>query len=273
MDQSSQDATVDSSTTPAAGAESPLEGATSSLGGVPAENLQGEFNRKFGKLQAQLDQVMAYMMTQSQQPQVVQAVPQPGFVSDDELWTKAQQGDREAFIEHQRRITQREMAQTQTVQNVVNLVDRQLGVLFQKYPVLRDATHPLTQAANTAYSVMIQNGYPANRATALDAAKTAIADNPQLVAEFANQGSMASEQSRRSATQVARAGVTGATHRQQPTQPTQGATKPVTTDEARLAQRMGIKDPAKAKERFQKRQDEGKSSLGAVAAFVNAEEF
>jgi len=43
--------------------------------------------------------------------------------------------------------------------------------------------------------------------------------------------------------------------------------------ERALAQRMGVKDPAKAKERFLARQKAGQSALGGVAGFVREEEL
>jgi len=49
--------------------------------------------------------------------------------------------------------------------------------------------------------------------------------------------------------------------------------RPLTEKERELAQRMGVKDPQKAKEAFLQRQKEGKSALGAVAGFIKEEDL
>lgn len=241
----------------------------------PEKNWVAEFKRKQERQAQQLDAVLQWIATQ-QQPQRVTPAPQPaaasGQVSDDDLWAAAQGGDRQAFELYQQRIADRRISEQLTAQNRQQLVMGQLNALVGRYPVLRDPSHPLTQTVNQAYALLVQQGYPTGQATLLEAAKTAIADRPDLVAELHTAGAQAREQSRRTATQTAQAGVTGASHRQDAS-PRQGNVRQITRDEAALARRMGVSDPAKAKERFLKRQEAGQSALGAVSGYINAEDL
>jgi hypothetical protein len=237
----------------------------------PVQNIVGEFNRKFTKQQQQLDTVLQWIASQAvtQQPSRQAASDKP--LTDQEVYALAQQGDQEAFAEWTRRQAQRVYQQENAQQNRARLVQGQLAALMGKYPVLSNPQHPLTQTVNQAYVLYVQNGYPAGQETLLEAAKTAIADRPDLIAELHGQGAQAREGARRSATQNAQTGVTGAAHRQQST-PQQQA-KVLTPDQHALAKRMGIKDPQKAIKGFLSRQENGQSSLGGVRAFVNDEEL
>ena len=242
----------------------------------PVENWQAEFRRKQEKTQQQLDAVLSWIATQAQpQRTPVYAQPQPqqqGQVSDEELLAAAQQGDVNASMLYQQRMMDRRLAERDQANRKQQAVQGQLGALMRQYPVLNNPSHPLTQYVNQAYTVMVQQGYPAGQETLLDAAKTAIADRPDLVAEIYNQGSQAREQSRRTAAQQAQTGVTGATHRQDPT-PRQQGKRPITKEQAELARRMGVPDPAKAIERFTKRREKGLSSFGAVGGFINEDDL
>jgi hypothetical protein len=164
-------------------------------------------------------------------------------------------------VEHQRRISAREYEARQQTTGRQNLVEVQLAALAQKYPVLNDTSHPLTQKAQTAYQLLVNAGYPANRATLLEAAKTAIADSPELVSDIYSQGAQAREHARQSGVRTAQSGVTGATYRQDPAPRREGSVRDVSGPEADLARRMGIKDPKGAKERFLKRQEAGQSTI------------
>ena len=252
---------------------------TAPVSGVPTDrplqNVVGEYKRKQDKIQQQLDAVLQWIATQNQpRPAPVAAAPDSnqGAASDEDLWALAQQGDRQAFDMYQQRIADRRIAERLTEQNRAAIVGNQLNALVGRYPVLRDPSHPLTQVVNQAYALYVQQGYPANQATLLEAAKTAIADRPDLVAELHTQGAQAREQARRDTSSRAQAGVTGASHRQDAA-PRQGNVRQITPQEAQLAQRMGVKDPAKSKERFLQRQQDGRSNLGAVAGFVNGEDL
>ena len=270
METNETDAQVDSSPTPAAGAESALESANSSQGEVPVQNLIGEFNRKFGQLQRQIEALSANQTMAQQTAYVPQ--PQYNAPSDEQLWEAAKQGDRSAFEEYQRRIASREIQGTLQSQNVVNLVDRQMQVVMQKYPVLQDASHPLTQTVAHTYRLLVQSGFPQNKGTMLEAAKTAIADNPTMIAQMHSEGVIAGEQNRRSATSVARAGQTGVTYRQGGGSTTPKAPQ-ITQEVADLAKKMNVKDPAGAIQRFKERRAKGTSQIGAVGAFLDDEDL
>jgi hypothetical protein len=239
----------------------------------PVQNVVAEFNRKFSKLAQQQETILQWIASQAvttQQP--TRPAVDKTQVSDEDLWALAQQGDRQAFELYQERIADRRIKQESAQQNRARLTQGQLAALMGKYPVLNNPQHPLTQYVNAAYQAYLQQGYPAGQETLLEAAKTAIADRPDLVAELHNAGAQAREGVRRSATQVAQSGVTGASHRQAPSSGTPQA-KTLTPDQRALAKRMGIKDPSKAIKGFLQRQEDGQSSLGGVRAFVNEEEL
>ena len=233
----------------------------------PVQNVVAEFNRKFGKLQDQITSLTQYIATQQQPPSAQPAGKAP---TDDELWSLAQQGDRSAFELYMHRIADRRNESAMQVQEKQRITDAQLQLLASRYPVFNDAGHPLTQAATATYQMLVGQGYPAGRTTLLDAIKTAIADRPDIVAEMHAQGAVARETSRVSAARRAQAGATGTTVRQEPA-PAKPAV--ITPQEAALAQRMGVKDPAKSKERFWKRQETGGSAVEPrLAAVLNKEE-
>jgi hypothetical protein len=231
-----------------------------------------ELQRKMQEQKAQLDNLYGYLLTQAKTP----APAPPGGskeLTDDELWSAAQAGDRDAFVLHQQRIAQREYAKNSQQQAKSNMVDGQLKALFGKYPTLRETTHPLTQQVNRAYRLYLQNGYQAGKETMLEAAKTAIADSPEMVAEL--QGSLpAREFARTSSAQRAQSGTTGVSHNRTPG--TSGKKLAISKDEEALAKRMGL-TPAqalKAKENFVKRHEAGLSQLSpSITAVVNQEDF
>lgn len=227
----------------------------------PVENLAAEVHRKLAKLQSQYDTLTQYVAMQAQ---ARPTAPVKGEPTDDELWSLAQQGDRSAFDLYMRRIADQRSGVQEQRYAQQRMIENQMGVLMARYPVLNDAAHPLTQQANATYQALLARGYSQGQATLLEAVKTAIADRPDLVAELHLKTQPTSLRRDR-----AQAGVTGVTVRDEPTG---GARpKPVTPAEATLAKRMGIKDPAKAKERFYQRQNDGQSSLGAVASYVKEE--
>ena len=230
----------------------------------PIENLAGEMNRKFSQLRSQMDTLQQYLVAQQQSQAAIPPSQSGKPATDEELWGLAQQGNREAFNVYMERIADRKSDARFKEEDRQQRVERQLGTLALKYPVLNDTTHPLSQVATAAYQLLIQGGEPANRATLLEAIKLAIADRPDLVAEVYSR-----QMATPSATRRAQAGQTGnAPHTMTP--PTQPR-KP-TKAQLELAKRMGVPDPAKAMERFYKRQEAGQSHLGAVSSFVREEE-
>ena len=262
------------------GAESPTEGtvantdvnaASSTAQGVnaasptdrPEQNWQREFQRKQHEQAQQLEAVLKYLVARDQ---AAAAPASKGPVTDEELWEQAKQGDRAAFDEYQRRTAQREIASRETVTRQAAVVQGQLQALMNKYPVLNNPQHPLTQVTQQAYQLLLSHGYPANHATLLEAAKTAIADRPDLVAEHYTQNMQAREQLRQDNSRRAQSGVMGGSSRQEPRN-TQSANK-VSPEAAELARRMGIKDPEGAMKRHEERQRKGQSAYGAVGAFL-----
>lgn len=253
--------------------ESPTEDTTAAANVMlpedrPAQNIKAEFDRKFGAISQKVDAVLNWIQSQATAPQQQSQPQQTADVSDEELWQASQRGDRQAFEAWTQRQTDRRIAQQMQAVGYAQSVSRQMQAILAKYPVLNDPNHPLTMTANTAFQLLLQQGYPRNQATLLEAAKTAIADRPDIIAEL--QGGGGASVSRRSAAQHAQAGATGVSHRQDatPIQP-----RALSNDELALAKRMGVKDPSKSKERFLQRQQEGKSSLGGVAAFIREEEL
>ena len=230
-----------------------------------------ELQRKYEQQARTQEQILQYL--QAQTPRTLEAPAQTNKrdLTDEDLWALAQQGDRSAFELYQKRIAERTYAEKQQVQTRSSIVDGQLRALFVRYPILRDPQHPLTQAVNGAYALYMQNGYTAGKETMLSAATAAITDNPELVASLQGQPAATREVSRQTAVNARQAGVTGVTHRN--AQPGGAKPKPLTKEEIELAQRMGTKDPQGAKERFLKRQADGRSSFGAVASSLNAEDF
>lgn len=248
----------------------------------PVENIVGEMNRKFGKTQQEISELgkrvdaLLNYMAQAQQPQYQQPpAPRPAAseVTDEDLWERAKLGDRGAFDEYMARKARREVSQVTSVQNRQSLVASQLQALGAKYPMLNDPSHPLTQTAQTAYQLLVRSGYPAGQETLLEAAKTAIADRPDLVSEYYSQTASAREGVRRSATGSARTGQTGGTVRNEPAAPRAGQARPLTPEQLRLAKQMGVKDPQGARERFLKRREQGISNVGAVGNMLNEEDL
>ncbi len=223
----------------------------------------GEFGRRMKKMDERLEQMFAAITTQQQrftpQPPAYAQPGQPNVKED--LWARAQGGDRDAFEQYQRIIAREEYVKEQTQLGQKNYVEVQLAELSKLYPALNDSSHPLTQKAQLAYQLLVNSGKNADRATLLEAAKTAIADSPQLIAEMYSQGGAARERARANGVRSAQSGVTGVTYRQDPPRPAQGAVKELTQAEVDLAKRMGVKDPKGAKERFLKRQQSGQSSI------------
>jgi len=266
-------------------AESPTEGiqdvpaASSTAQGVPdsptdrpVENWQREFQRRQQEQADKLEKVIMYLASGAQQPQGRkvdrQTAPEPP--TDEELWAQAQQGDRVAFEEYQGRIAERKIAQNSQASRKQQIVAGQLQAIVAKYPVLNNPQHPLAQTMNQAYQLLVSNGYAAGPETLLEAAKTAIADRPDLVSDLYTQNAQAREQVRQDSTRRAQSGVMSGSHRQ--SAPSGSAAPKISPEAADLARRMGVKDPDKAMERFRKRQAAGQSSFGSVAAFIPQED-
>src|SRR5215475_15033033 len=157
------------------GSESPTEGnqeiqdvnvQSSSTQDVPAsspdrsiENMFREMQRKQQESQRQVDAVLAWIGAQAQQ-QRPQPQTQHAEVTDEDLWTAAQQGDRAAYDQYHQRLYNRQFQQQQAVVNRSQAIAVQIQALSNRYPSLRDEQHPLKQLTNQAYIALVQRGYP-----------------------------------------------------------------------------------------------------------------
>lgn len=229
------------------------------------EQMFRELQRRDQERQKQIDAVLSWIQTSGQatrtQPAPASVDPSHAEPTDDDLWTLAQNGDRQAFELYQRRIAQRELKTQTQQQSRANVIVAQIQALTNRYPVLRDPSHALTQTVQQAYTLLVQAGYGQDSSTLLEAMKTAIADRPDLIAELHGQAARAREHSRLSTTTRAQSGMMGSSPRQSTQEPVE---RQPSQEEIRLASRMGVKDIKKAKDAFMKRQETGRSSLGAI---------
>lgn len=231
----------------------------------PPQNVVGEFNRKIGDVNRKLDAALGWIASQQAPPARPASPGTSAPPTDDELFTRAQQGDRDAFEIWTNRRAARVVQAAQAQQQAQMLVDNQIGAILGKYPVLRDTSHPLSQWAAAAHQALLQQGYPNSRATLLEAMKTAITDRPDLVSELHAAPAAGRETARRSAAGQAQTGMMGASHR---AAPAPGRQRQLSQAELDLAKRHGVKDAAGALKRFTERQNNGQVTFGSVAAFV-----
>ena len=237
----------------------------------PVENLKAEFDRKYAKVQERLDAALQHIAALRPQQPVTPVVTTATEPTDADLWSAAQQGDQRAFQVWTERIAERKARDIQQTQQRVNLVTAQLQALTQRYPVLNDGSHALTQTVQRAYQLLLSNGYPVGPATLLEAAKTAIADPPDLISELYTQTAQTRETTRATATSRSQSGVMGASSRADATP--RHTPRAISPEKKALAERMGIKDPAAAEARFFKRRADGRSHIGAVGSLLDTEDM
>src|SRR5262249_17166517 len=146
----------------------------------PIQNTVAEFNRKFSEMSRQntemrrtQEAILSYLQAQQQPSPPSSSTQQRGPVSDEQLWQAAQQGDREAFVVHQQRVAQGVYNQNAAAERRAKIVNDQIMALYGAYPSIADGSTPLGDTANRAYRLLLQNGYPQNHETMLDAMKTA----------------------------------------------------------------------------------------------------
>lgn len=246
------------------------------VGDRPARNILAEVDRKWGQrmsaLEAQQAELLNFLRSQNQPRPTASASGGLEEMTDDQLTELAQAGHVQAHLILTKRYAAQSVQDTFRQSQQVNVAVQQRNSLFKTYPVFTDSNHPLTQYAMRAKALLVQNGANANDAvTDVDAMKTAIADNPQIVAQHYSPPDP--EPQRRSAVSNATT-IDGSTQRRQTTRP---QAPQVTDEEWTLAKRYGYKtreQAAKAKVNFDKRQSakrdgtEMHSSLGAVSAFI-----
>ncbi len=267
-----EDVTAESSPAPDPTSPDPTPSASQveePVGDRPARNILGEVDRKFGSRFNQIEQTQAQILALlQQQNQPAQPARQPGTLedyTDNQLLELHNAGHTNATLELQRRISRQEATRVVQQGQQVNASIQQRNALYQRYPVFADNSHPLTQYAVRAKNLLVSRGADAQNAeTDVQAMMLAVTDNPQIIAQLhGNQD----EPQRRSTVNQATT-LDGATSRRANSRPN---TPQLSPREAELAKRYQVKDPARAKANFQKRQDSGQSSLGMVSAFLREE--
>lgn len=230
----------------------------------PERNVLAEMNRKYTKIERQQQEILAALQAALQQrtpapAPVVQQAAAGSEYSDEQLSQLAAAANPEAIRLLIQRQTERatqaqfsQFSQTQTVQ-------RALGELIARYPMLRDdQSHPLTQAVYAARNQFLASGWAPGAQTDLEAIKAAIVNAPHL-AQTPQGGSM-TEPTRRAGV-TAQQSMEGAASRRSPQSGQTQAVKPLSKEVAGIAKRMGIKDPQNSLKRFMDRQQTGRSTV------------
>ena len=230
----------------------------------PLKNLQAEFNRKFSRVEQQYSDLAA-MLQQALQPKPVAPANALDQYSNEQLAQLAQAGSADAQQELTKRMVQTQVSAATAQQQRAHAVVSTRNALYARYQQLNDPTHPLTQYAMRAKAALLQQGWPNSMETDVEAIKTAIVDNAQNPTVLG--GPQTLEEPVRRAGVQAQAQIDGApTRRQAPA--TQPGKAKLSEKEWDLAKRMGVKDPEGARARFEKRQVEGRSNLGAVGLHI-----
>lgn len=231
----------------------------------PLKNLQAEFNRKLGRVEQQYADLAA-MLQQALQPRP--SAPPASTLeqyTNEQLAQLAQAGSADAQQELTKRLVQTQVQAATAQQQYAMRLQSEHQAMYKRYPVLNDPTHPLTQYAMQAKAALLRQGAPNNVATDVEAIKTAIVDNAGNPAIMG--GPQTLEEPVRRAGVQAQTQIDGAPVRRQQPAATVGKAK-LSEKEWALAKRMGVRDPEGAKARFEKRQAEGRSNLGAVGLHV-----
>ena len=231
----------------------------------PLKNLQAEFNRKLSRVEQQYDQ-LATMLQQALQPKAP-APPANALdqYSNEQLAQLAQAGSAEAQQELTKRLVQVQVQAATVQQQRAQATQTMHANLYARYRQLSDPTHPLTQYAMQVKSQLLRQGYPNNTDTDVEAIKIAIVDNAGNPAVIGGP-QMIEEPTRRAGVQAQTQFDGGTTRRHAPAV-SPGKPK-LNEKELALARKMGVRDPEGAKARFEKRQAEGRSNVGAVGLHV-----
>ena len=231
----------------------------------PIENLKAEMDRKLTKVERQQQEILAALAALTSRP-AIEAAPAPEY-TDQQLLELANAGNAAAHQEYVRRMVAQQIGQQTQISQQQQMVAGQLQSLYGRYPQLTDPSHALTQAAMQAKMALIRAGYPAqSAATDLEAIKLAIVDHPDLAQPRAS----GTPGSPGGAGRTPQQGIDGAT----PRRPTSTSTpaRALSQKERDIAARMGITDPVEALKRFEKRQQDGRSSMSQQVAQIVREE-
>lgn len=271
MDPEQQGVTPDSPTDPEPDESQATAAAVSAVdldanvGDRPARNILAELERK---QRQQFDAFKAEILS-ALRPQPPAAPPQSREYSDEELSQLAAAGDSRAHLELSRRVAARTTAEQLQAQSQVQATLQQRQVLYAKYPVLADTSHPLTQYAMQAKAILIQSGRANDASVDVDAIRTAIADLPDVAAQvMVRQPTPAS---------VPRATVPTAAASAPAPRRTPAATQQqgISDKQWALAKRMGFTSREKAAQaitNMERRQKDGQSTFGNVAAFIREDQ-
>lgn len=206
----------------------------------------------FDRLERMLTDVVSRLPASQGAPKSVDEV------SDDELYRLATNGNQAAFQQWTQRQAERVVTTRLKQSDRDRMTVDQLKAIYTKYPELSQSGHALNTRLGAFYAALQQMGEPATQETHLQAALRAVAESRDVI------GSRPVAPARAPAT-----GQQPAQHRQ----PTSGAAgPPISPAEADLAQKMGVKDPAKAMAKFWERNGSGRSRVSPnIAAALNME--
>jgi predicted secreted protein len=229
----------------------------------PARNVVAEVNRKFTKIERQLEEQRAQnaqilaSLQQQRQPAPQPAPAQTGAeYSDEQLGQLAAAGNVEALRLLVQRQSEKATAQQMGQFTQVQTVQRALGELFSRYPMLREDTqHPLTQAVYAARNQFLAQGWAPGPATDLRAIEAAIVNAPHLATPVAPT----TQDTTRRAGVTAQQTMEGAAPRRSPQSGQTAVVKPLDPKVQGIAQRMNVADPQNSLKRFMDRQQNRRS--------------
>lgn len=223
----------------------------------PLRNFVAELVRKQTAQGAVLDELRT--MIQGLRP----PTPAPsGQYTDEQLMELARAGSVEAQVELQRRIARQEAATQAAQQDRVTKAQQAFSYLQTKYPQFREPTDPLYQSALELRAGLFRQGYPAGMETDVEAMKLAVVEHPELI-----QRTPSPSPTPRT---PAPAQIDGATPRR--SAPARTPAAQLDPKVAAVARRMGVKDPAKALQKYQDRVKEGRSALSPLLTVAVREE-
>jgi hypothetical protein len=233
------------------------------------DRLRADMERQMGQVQAQVAEVVNSLASMAQARQAGPQ-PQPQLVNDQEIRQAAEQGHfaaqeyltRQAARAEATAAVQSGLAQQQRATQIT----QQIQLLMAKYPQFKEAGNPLSATTASVRNTLLQQGYPNDLSTILEAMKVAIVDNPEVVAQMVNKGPVTNELARQSAVASQSMGSmrTGAARRS----PAEPETPKLEKRALDMAKRMGVKDPTGSVKRMYERNAGGKSALSPTVAMV-----